>query len=57
MNNKELTLLLDNLPVGILRFDTDKNCIYANKFIMNLCGAGNKCHNTLKKNECRSEFR
>jgi PAS domain S-box-containing protein len=49
MNNKELTLLLDNLPVGILRFDTDKNCIYANKFIMNLCGTGNKCHNTLKK--------
>lgn len=49
MNNKELTLLLDNLPVGILRFDTDKNCIYANKFIMNLCGAGNKCQNIFKK--------
>jgi PAS domain S-box-containing protein len=49
MNNKELTLLLDNLPVGILRFDTDKNCIYANKFIVTLCGIGNKCHNTLKK--------
>lgn len=49
MNNKELTLLLDNLPVGILRFDTDKNCIYANKFIVNLCNIGNKCQNTLKK--------
>jgi PAS domain S-box-containing protein len=49
MNNKELTLLLDNLPVGIVRFDTDKNCIYANKFIIKLCGIGNKCQNTLKK--------
>ena len=26
-----------------------KNCIYANKFITNLCDTGNKCQNTLKK--------
>lgn len=49
MNNKELILIMDNLPVGILRFDKDRTCIYANKFVMNLCGSGNKCNNTLKK--------
>jgi signal transduction histidine kinase/CheY-like chemotaxis protein len=49
MNNKDWALLLDNLPIGILRFDTDKNCIYANKFITNLCGADNKCQNIFKK--------
>ena len=49
MNNKELILIMDNLPVGILRFDKDKTFIYANKFVINLCGSGNKCNNTLKK--------
>ena len=34
MNNKELILIMDNLPVGILRFDKDKTFIYANKFVI-----------------------
>ena len=34
--DKDITLLLDNLPVGIIRFNNKKKCIYANKFIINL---------------------
>lgn len=31
--DKDITLLLDNLPVGIIRLNKNKECIYANKFI------------------------
>ena len=34
--DKDITLLLDNLPVGIIRFNNAKKCIYANKFVINL---------------------
>jgi len=36
--DKDITLLLDNLPVGIIRFNNAKKCIYANKFVINLVG-------------------
>lgn len=36
--DKDITLLLDNLPVGIIRFNEKRRCIYANKFILNLFG-------------------
>ena len=36
--DKDITLLLDNLPVGIIRFNNAKKCIYANKFVINLFG-------------------
>ena len=49
MNNKEISILLDNLPLGILRFDNDKKCIYVNKFILDLCKIPKKCENTLYK--------
>lgn len=32
--DQDISLVLDNLPVGILRLDADHNCIYANKFLM-----------------------
>lgn len=32
--DKDICLLLDNLPVGILRLDSNKQCTYANTFIM-----------------------
>jgi signal transduction histidine kinase/DNA-binding response OmpR family regulator len=36
--DKDITLLLDNLPVGIIRFNNARKCIYANKFVINLFG-------------------
>ena len=36
--DKDITLLLDNLPVGIVRFNNNKKCIYSNKFITRLFG-------------------
>jgi len=36
--DKDITLLLDNLPVGIIRFNNESKCIYANKFVINLFG-------------------
>lgn len=36
--DKDITLLLDNLPVGIIGFNEKRRCIYANKFIINLFG-------------------
>jgi signal transduction histidine kinase/DNA-binding response OmpR family regulator len=36
--DKDITLLLDNLPVGIIRFNEKRQCIYANKFIINIFG-------------------
>ena len=36
--DKDITLLLDNLPVGIIRFNEKRRCIYANKFIINIFG-------------------
>ena len=36
--DKDITLLLDNLPVGIIRFNNERKCIYANKFVINLFG-------------------
>lgn len=36
--DKDITLLLDNLPVGIIRFNEKRHCIYANKFIINTFG-------------------
>lgn len=36
--DKDITLLLDNLPVGIIRFSDKRRCIYANRFIVNLFG-------------------
>lgn len=33
--DKDITLLLDNLPVGIIRLNKNKECIYVNKFIYN----------------------
>jgi signal transduction histidine kinase/DNA-binding response OmpR family regulator len=36
--DKDITLLLDNLPVGIIRFNNVRKCIYANKFVINLFG-------------------
>lgn len=36
--DKDITLLLDNLPVGIIRFNNQRKCIYANKFVINLFG-------------------
>jgi signal transduction histidine kinase/DNA-binding response OmpR family regulator len=34
--DQDISLCLDNLPVGILRFNNNKECIYANKYIMDL---------------------
>lgn len=34
--DQDISLCLDNLPVGILRFNDTKQCIYANKYIMEL---------------------
>jgi signal transduction histidine kinase/DNA-binding response OmpR family regulator len=34
--DKDISLLLDNLPVGIIRFNHENNCIYANKSIIDL---------------------
>jgi signal transduction histidine kinase len=31
--DEDITLLLDNLPMGIVRLNSKKQCIYANKFI------------------------
>jgi signal transduction histidine kinase/DNA-binding response OmpR family regulator len=31
--DEDITLLLDNLPIGIVRLNYNKQCIYANKFI------------------------
>jgi signal transduction histidine kinase/DNA-binding response OmpR family regulator len=36
--DKDITLLLDNLPVGIIRFNDKHSCIYANRFVINLLG-------------------
>ena len=36
--DKDITLLLDNLPVGIIRFNDARRCVYANRFIINLLG-------------------
>ncbi len=36
--DKDITLLLDNLPVGIIRLNSARKCIYANKFFMELLG-------------------
>jgi signal transduction histidine kinase/CheY-like chemotaxis protein len=36
--DKDITLLLDNLPVGIIRFNDKSRCIYVNKFVINLLG-------------------
>lgn len=36
--DQDITLLLDNLPVGIIRFNNERKCIYANKFVINLFG-------------------
>lgn len=36
--DKDITLLLDNLPVGIIRFNDKHKCIYANRFVINLLG-------------------
>jgi signal transduction histidine kinase/DNA-binding response OmpR family regulator len=36
--DKDITLLLDNLPVGIMRFNDTRRCVYANRFIINLFG-------------------
>jgi len=34
--DEDITLLLDNLPMGIVRLNSKKTCIYANKFIYNI---------------------
>lgn len=34
--DKDITLLLDTLPVGIVRLNEDHKCVYANKFIMTM---------------------
>lgn len=34
--DRDFTLLLDNLPVGIIRLNSNKNCIYVNRFIYDL---------------------
>lgn len=34
--DKDISLLLDNLPVGIIRFNFENRCIYANKFVVDL---------------------
>jgi signal transduction histidine kinase/CheY-like chemotaxis protein len=34
--DQDISLCLDNLPVGIIRFNSDKKCIYANKYILDL---------------------
>ena len=36
--DRDITLLLDNLPVGIIRFNENRRCIYTNKYILNLLG-------------------
>jgi signal transduction histidine kinase/DNA-binding response OmpR family regulator len=36
--DKDITLLLDNLPVGIIRLNNDKQCSYANKWIYETLG-------------------
>lgn len=33
--DEDITILLDNLPMGIVRLNSEKKCIYANKFIYN----------------------
>lgn len=39
--DKDISLLLDNLPVGIIRFNNKRRCIYVNKFVINLLGLQN----------------
>lgn len=39
MIDEDIILMLDNLPVGIVRLDCNKNCMYANKFIMKAISA------------------
>ena len=34
--DKDITLLLDNLPVCIIRFNSEKKCIYANRLATTL---------------------
>lgn len=34
--DRDFTLLLDNLPVGIIRLNSNKTCIYVNRFIYDL---------------------
>ena len=41
--DKDISLLLDNLPVGIIRLNSDKKCIYANKFVFQIFGI-NACN-------------
>lgn len=48
--DEDITILLDNLPMGIIRLNSEKKCIYANKFIYNILdviGCEEICH-TLK---------
>ena len=37
--DKDITLLLDTLPVGIVRLNNDHKCVYANKFVMTMFGS------------------
>ena len=39
--DKDTILLLDNLPVGIIRLNKKKECIFANKFVLSLLGIDN----------------
>jgi signal transduction histidine kinase/CheY-like chemotaxis protein len=36
--DKDITHVLDNLPVGIIRLNSELKCVYANKFIMRILG-------------------
>lgn len=38
MNDFSKNLIFDNLPVGIICFDSSKKCFYTNKYIINLIG-------------------
>jgi len=37
--DKDISVMLDNLPVGIIRLDTGRRCVYANQFILKAFGA------------------
>jgi signal transduction histidine kinase/DNA-binding response OmpR family regulator len=45
--DKDISLLLDNLPVGIVKFNEKSECIYINKFIKNLFGLDNLTSHSL----------
>ena len=40
--NNIINLILNNIPIGILQFDSKNNCSYANEYMYNIFGINNK---------------